>query len=171
MRACVIAVRGAVVALAVALGLLACLQWRATHGVHVGATLRLAGTHWAEAALILESTDRLWPPRADAAFERARLALQQGDFETAWHWLERCRGRVPSRLRWKQLAANVEFGRGNLDKAERHLSEALALRPRVSARDWRALADLRERLGASPASVQAARLRADLHGREIGATE
>ena len=142
MRVCVIAVRGAVAALAVLLGLLACLQWRAAHVVHVGATLRRAGTHWAEAALILESTDRLWPPRADAAFERARLALQQGDFETAWHWLERCRGRVPSRLRWEQLAANVEFGRGNLDAAERHLSEALALSPGVSASAWRALADL-----------------------------
>lgn len=146
---------------AIALALLAGTEHTARWRTHLGTLQRAHGVDLAVAAATLESAARLGPGRPDAALERARVALLQGDPATAWVWLERCRGRVASRLRWDQMAANALRALGRPAEAETALSEALALHPGAPASDWEGLAELREETGRGAWRVEAARVRAE----------
>jgi tetratricopeptide (TPR) repeat protein len=152
-------------AAAVGLGLLAAQQWVAGQRTHLGTTLRRTEQRLDLAPRILESADRLWPPRGEAAFERARVALRTGDIEGAADWLARSEGRTPSRVRWEQLAANVAHAQGDLEAEERHLGLSLRLDPKAAAADWAGLVALRERIGAPDAAIRDARLRWQAFGQ------
>ena len=48
-----------------------------------------------------------WRKGADSLGSLGWVALAQGDARGAWEWLQSCEGRVASRPRWDQLAANT----------------------------------------------------------------
>ncbi|MBN1459767.1 MAG: hypothetical protein JXA57_09520 [Armatimonadetes bacterium] len=156
--------RTALAALALALALAAAAEWTAAHTAHAAALAMDAGAATgAERDLMgsaLEVADRRWPARRDAAFQRARLAAEwERDATAAAHWLGRCEGRIHSRLRWCQLAANVRRAQGDLAGAREMLAESLALDPSAPPSHWRGLLGLSEMEGLPPESLAAIRIR------------
>lgn len=145
-----LAARVLLVTVALALALAAGAQWTAQRGLMLGRNALDHRSDIAAAAGVLEHAARLWPARRDAAYERARAALLMRDADAALAWLARCQGRVPSHLRWCQVAANAHAMRGDLAAAETALTTALTLNPAMPARDREALEDLRRRRRAAP---------------------
>ena len=100
----------------------------------------------AEAAAVAERIVDLAPTASQAAFVRAQVAAQTGEYEAALAWLARCQGRIVNQARWLRTAAFAHYHLGDSEAALAALEKAYALDPSLPDQEVGMLGVLRGRM-------------------------